>query len=388
MRHKFRIPFDWLMVIALVCFLNLFLQLILPRLLSSFYATYIITPLLWGAFAYFIWRLPRFKAAGKARMRPLLIKLALATACFQIYLMVIAGFLSGFGKSPNSFTLKGIIINLIFAGASLLGTELSRAWLINRLLRRPATFLPLIIALLYTFINIPLKQFSALTHSLEGFTQFMGSTFLPVFMEHLLASFLAMWGGFLPALAYRGVLDVFEWFCPVLPDLNWAMKALTGVVVPITALTMIHDYYSCKLAPGKVRNKDKGMAGNVILSVAAVIFIWFSLGVFPVKPVIIYSGSMRPTFEVGDIVIIAKKNPQSLKTGEIISFHVPDSSIPTIHRINDIKFQEKERFFVTKGDNNRLPDHDPVQEKQVAGKVVLTIPRIGWASIFIKQFFS
>jgi len=41
-------------------------------------------------------------------------------------------------------------------------------------------------------------------------------------------------------------------------------------------------------------------------------------------------------------------------------------------------------WFVTQGDANNAPDN-PVNERQVMGKVVLTIPKLGWVSIYLKE---
>ena len=100
--------------------------------------SYVIQPAFWAMLAIVTLRLPGTKGLSKARMRPFLIKFALGVAVFQVYLMVVSGFLNGFGKSPYSFTIKWILINLIYVGTALLGMELSRAWLINRILRKPS----------------------------------------------------------------------------------------------------------------------------------------------------------------------------------------------------------------------------------------------------------
>lgn len=382
-------PREWLLVLGLVISIPLVMNLVLPRFLSGFLASYVVQPAVWGLLFCLIMRLPRHKGAGKLRMRPALIKLALGIALFQIYLMVIAGFLHNFGRSPNSFTCKGIMINLIFAGTGLIGMEFSRAWLINRLVRKPSAFIPVFIALIYTFICLPLMQIPGHGATLEAVAQFAGSSLLPVFMENLLASFLALWGGALPALVYRGVLQAFNWFCPVLPDLNWAMKALTGIVVPMVGLAIIQEYFFYKYTPGKAkRGAGEGVVSWAVLSSAAVITIWFSLGVFPVRPAVIYSGSMRPTFEVGDVVIVAKRNPRLLKPGDIVSFRMKGSPVPTVHRVIALQNEGGREVFVTKGDANNRPDLDPVRSVQVVGKVVFTIPRVGWASIAIRKLFA
>lgn len=382
MSKKFSIPGDWVFVIGAICLTPLLFEFILPRFLTGSAAVYIAKPMVWVFIALYVICLPRQKSVGKQRLRSALIRVACGIAAFQIYLMVLAGFLDGFGRSPNSFTISGILINLFYATSILTGMELSRAWLINRLLRKPGVLVPVLLALLYTLITIPFKQIPSWGSTLEIWTQFFSSTLLPTSMKHLLASFLAMWGGVVPALAYGGILEAFEWFCPVLPDLNWAMKALVGTVVPLVGLAVIQEYYVYQFFPrSRARFQGKGYVGTAIFGVVLVGIIWFSIGVFPVRPVIIYSGSMRPAFDAGDIVVVAKKDPVFLRAGDIISYRVEDSPVPVIHRIMEIT---EDRIIVTKGDDNNHSDK-PIKPEQVRGKVVLIVPRLGWVSIAIKK---
>ena len=46
------------------------------------------------------------------------------------------------------------------------------------------------------------------------------------------------------------------------------------------------------------------------------------------------------------------------------------------------------KIFITKGDANSEPDVDPVMPDQVTGKVVFTIPKLGWIPIFFKTIFN
>ncbi|MCL6642120.1 MAG: hypothetical protein K6T71_02195 [Candidatus Bipolaricaulota bacterium] len=255
---RIRLPLDWLFVFGLTVSVYTAANFVLPRVFENFFATYVFQPLFLILLAVLIARLPGQRAAGKLSGRPLLVKIALAAALFQIYLAVVAGFFEKFGHSPYSLTPRGVVTNLVYVGAGLAGAEFSRAWLINRLCRKPAVFLPFLIALLYTVFSLPFSQFAVLRKTVEEAVQFFGSTFLPLFAENLLASVFAMWGGALPALAYRGVLQAFYWFSPVLPDLNWAMKALVGTVVPVVGVVVVQQVFLARAHPGRFRKQAGG----------------------------------------------------------------------------------------------------------------------------------
>ena len=91
--------------------------------------------------------------------------------------------------------------------------------------------------------------------------------------------------------------------------------------------------------------------------------------------------------DAGDVVIIAKVPTDVIKEGDVIQFR-KEERITVMHRVIEIQETEGAKFFITKGDDNDEPDTDPVIPQNVVGKVVFTIPKIGWASIVVKSFFT
>lgn len=371
-------------VLGSVIAIYLIINLALPHILNGIVVTYVAQPILWGLLAYAVLRLPRYEAAGKSRLRNFLIKSALAVAGFQVSLSFIAGLFEGFGKSPYSFTPKNIIANLVFVGSALLGIELSRAWLVNRFARRNTALILGLTTLLYTIVMIPPGRFTGLGEA-EATTKFLGSTCLPLFAENLLASVLAFLGGPLASIAYRGTLEAFEWFCPILPDLSGHAKALVGTIAPVIEFLIVQSLYSIQAERG-VRRRAKGegsVAGWIVVTIVGVVMIWFSLGLFPLHPIIVYSGSMRPTMDVGDIAIVVKAPANVVEQGDIIQFRKEEVTV--MHRVVEIQETGDSKFFITKGDANEDPDPDPVLPSQIIGKVIFAVPKIGWVAIGIKN---
>lgn len=99
--------------------------------------------------------------------------------------------------------------------------------------------------------------------------------------------------------------------------------------------------------------------------------------VFGVTPFIVLSGSMEPTIMPGDLVIIRAQNIDKYKAGDVATY-LEDSAAYT-HRI----IAEEGGMFVFKGDNNNVAD-DKVASSQLMGKVILRIPKIGLAILFLK----
>ncbi len=92
---------------------------------------------------------------------------------------------------------------------------------------------------------------------------------------------------------------------------------------------------------------------------------------------VVTSGSMRPTLEIGDLLIVVKADPYQLRVGDIIVFRVPWSKSLIVHRIVRIETDPTGLIFYTKGDNNVVMDPGYRTLNDIYGKVVLRIPYIG-----------
>lgn len=373
--------------IALLAGIYLALNLGLAKAIGGFAGNYLVQPILWLILGGIVIFLPRYRTAARLKDKASIIQLALMFGFFQVMLSVIGGLFANFGKSPYSFTPTGIMTNLLFVAAMLFGMEVSRAWLINHLSKKH-TFLALaFVAIIYTLLSIPLTQITGLRLEAASIST-INSTLLPSLAENLLATFLALLAGPIPALVYRGIVQAFWWFSPILPDLPFMFQGLIGTALPVVGLVVMNSLYSPQTGHKKKRRTESGsLAGWIVTSVIAVVIIWFAVGLFPLQPALVASGSMEPKMYAGDVVIIAKVPADKIEMGDIIQFRVP-SEVTVMHRVIEIQETEGGKVFITKGDANDKPDSEPVLPENVVGKAVLTIPKIGWASIVVKQFFT
>ena len=380
--------YRWWLVFGMLIAVYLVINLGLRHLtISTTLKAYIIPPILWLLLALVVRASPGYRTAGKAGARTAIMQLALMIGFFQVVLYVIGGLFSNFGQSPYSFAPLGIAQNVFLVGSMLVGMEVSRAWLINHL-GRSRTLLALgFVTLLYTMASIPLAQVTGLRPNVESIS-FLNSTLIPSLAENMLASMLALQAGPLAAIAYRGVLQGFWWFCPILPDLPWVFKGLLGTAVPIIGLAVVQSLYPLRMGRAKARPAREGSPTSwIITAVFCVVIIWFAVGLFPLHPSVVLSGSMRPVMDAGDVVIVAKIPTDTIEVGDIIQFRRPEK-ITIMHRVIEIQGTEEAKLFITKGDDNDEPDTDPVIPENVVGKLVLKIPKIGWASIVVKSFFT
>lgn len=101
----------------------------------------------------------------------------------------------------------------------------------------------------------------------------------------------------------------------------------------------------------------------------------------------ILTQSMQPNINPYDVIVdIAVNDPEDIQVGDIITF-VSTSSLTkgmTItHRVYDIKQENGEYMYYTKGDDNLGPDALPAPYSNVLGKVLFHIPQLGRIQSFL-----
>lgn len=94
---------------------------------------------------------------------------------------------------------------------------------------------------------------------------------------------------------------------------------------------------------------------------------------------LVQSGSMEPTIMTGDVIIVQPQTGYDVK--DVITF-TDTTGRKTTHRIID---QTVGGEFITRGDANRVQDNSQVRAKDVVGKVILTLPRLGYLVVFSKS---
>lgn len=87
------------------------------------------------------------------------------------------------------------------------------------------------------------------------------------------------------------------------------------------------------------------------------------------------SGSMTPTYPVNSLVIVRDVDPETIETGDVITFVMNEDGMLVTHRVVSVDANEK--TFRTKGDANNVEDAEPVIWGNVVGKVMFGIPAVG-----------
>ena len=148
----------------------------------------------------------------------------------------------------------------------------------------------------------------------------------------------------------------------------------------------------------KIEKKDNVKKKNKVISVIEYIIIFVIVFVnailifktvnnpnktpdlFGKKAFIIVSGSMIPTINIGDIVII--NDTTNVKTNDIIAFR--EGGMVIVHRIiNEEVDVTGKTMYKTKGDNNNVEDLNLVDTLDIEGLFMFKIPYLGNIILFL-----
>jgi signal peptidase I len=126
-----------------------------------------------------------------------------------------------------------------------------------------------------------------------------------------------------------------------------------------------------------------GVSFFFLIAVASFFLLPHVPGVGALDVKIVKSGSMEPNVMTGGIVFI--REIPSYTIGDIITFQTVGADIPTTHRIIGTELFNGKTHFVTKGDANEERDTDLVSPSMIHGKMLLTVPNIGFVFDFARQ---
>ena len=120
--------------------------------------------------------------------------------------------------------------------------------------------------------------------------------------------------------------------------------------------------------------------------VGSVLFLALS-PVFGIRFDVVLSGSMSPSLNTGDLVLVTEAPPIDLKEGDVIVFDSPLGTGLVCHRIVAVG-QGSDITFQTKGDSNEDPDPFLVPSASVMGKVQVVVPWMGYVVQYLRGPFG
>jgi len=113
----------------------------------------------------------------------------------------------------------------------------------------------------------------------------------------------------------------------------------------------------------------------VVLLVLLVLVIPRLLGAVPLA---VLTSSMEPSLPPGTLVVSQPLDPAEVGIGDVITYQPEAGNRSLItHRVISVGYGADGQTFVLQGDNSEAAD-DPIIEDQVMGKVIYSVPLVGY----------
>ena len=342
---------------------------------------YIINPFFWIGLSIVLHFLLGKNIENKKLKRPIIEYSIIASLVFIIVYML-SGLFVTFGKNPYNTTLKGLLHNLWIFGVILVAKEYIRYKLINNVYEKDKSKIAIFISFVYIIIDIEITRFIGTNTSIYSIIEYAIQSILPNIAKNIVFSYIAINGTYTASIIYQIITNLYFWISPILPNSPWIMTTIIDITIPVILFLYIR-FIKNKLNIFKSResimNSDPR---NIIPFIIVIILaIWFAIGIFPIKPIAIASGSMEDTLYVGDIAIIKKCNANDVNVGDIIEYQMEGYTV--VHRIKEKNQRNGEFFFITQGDNNSSADREEVREDQLIGKLIFKIRYLGYPAIWL-----
>ncbi len=373
-------------ILALYLLFNIFV--IIPNRSGMNLYNELINPLMWIVIcvvAIFLGKDSGLRVrSGVNKTQSLLIVLII-----YIILYFLSGLIFGFERTPYSKDILSVLLNLWSFGSIIILQEYVRLQLVKN--ENKKMYSLILTTLVFFVLNLNYSNF------LDNFTDFKtifiyaSSVLLPAIAESAVLTYLIYTSGVKASIIYRLFVTIPPFLIPIVPSLDWFVTAVVGVVLPLAVYIYI-NYVNVVKNERLSRGERKRYSPVVYIPVFALIAVFaaFVMGLFKYQPVAVLSGSMSPTFNRGDAVIINKLTKQEkneLKKGDIIQFISGTRYV--VHRIYKVTNDEYgNKAFITKGDHNNAPDSDQVSLDNVIGKVSFSVPLIGYPSVWLTGVIS
>lgn len=312
------------------------------------------------------------------------ISLEIIISLFIFFLLFyLSGLLIGYAKTNNYLTgnaLQNIVIPLIIY-------LIVKEYLRYSLITKSSENLALIILMTITFIfldnTIPFA-ISGVTFSKRTFLLF-ALTFLPSLTENILCSWITYHFGFKPSLIYVLIIKLYPYLLPIIPNPNEYIYSIIFFLLPIVILFKLRKWLTMDRVNEEVeRSRKKQLWPYIPLTIIVITLVYFVSGYFKYYAVAIATGSMVPTINKGDVVIVNQQfTEDDLETGAVIAYKYGGKVI--VHRINDLIKKDKIIIIYTKGDANNDIDGWKVTPDMIIGIVKKKVPAIGFPTIWLNE---
>lgn len=298
------------------------------------------------------------------------------------------GLFLGYVKSPYKRDIVSIIKNIFPVILIIISSEYLRYMIIKK--SENNKFLIVLTIILFIIIDLTLNVSYYNLNKMDDLLTYLTSIFLTsVFKNFILTVFVYRYG-MIQNIIYRLILELYIYIVPITPDLGIYLDSVLLMVYPIL-LGLLTNYGFEKEKKKDYRDhKVFGKIISTIIILMVALIVALNSNLFRYWMAVVATGSMEPTINIGDAIIVDKKYQKELdklKKGDVLVFKI-GKKIYT-HRIIKIDKKQNNYRIKTKGDRKgQLTDSWTVTNKDVIGVVKYRIKYVGYPTVWLSRILE
>jgi len=298
------------------------------------------------------------------------------------------GLLLNYIKTPYNRSFLSILSNIFSTVLIIFSSEYLRYMIVKKGEKNKLVLIFAIILFILVDLTMNVKYYNLEVAS--ELLEFSVALLLPSFFKNFMLTTLTYRYGMKPSILYRLLMELYIYIMPFTPDLGLYLESILLMIFPMLLIKIVSYGFE------KEKKKDYNSKNNfnlifkvTVLMLAAVI-IGLNSNLFRFWMAAVGSGSMEPTINIGDIIIVDKSyqnHLDKLNVGDILVFKI-GKNIYT-HRITNITKDNEEYSINTKGDRiGQAADSWVVTNKSVIGVVKYKIKYLGYPTVWLSRFLE
>ena len=329
-----------------------------------------------------------FEKDNKRLKKEVTFEVFICTIIFLLFYYIFGVFIS-FAYTDDYLTIYGIEKIILPLLLTIVFKEDLRKSLLTKC--GDSKFLMIYTVLIFILIDISSSLSIIKINDSYNIFLFIALTLLPSISRNIFATYVSKNVGTNPIILYLIIMTLYEYIIPIVPNPNRYLKSIIDFIIPIIMLVRVIkvvDKYSDKDYEIE-RNYNKLRVAYLIIPIFITsLVVYLVSGYFKYYAIAIASGSMKPVFDRGYVVVVEQvgakyDNYDKLQNGEIIAFKTEKEIV--VHRIIKKIETKDEVIYYTKGDANPKEDNYAIKRENIVGIVRFKVPFIGYPTIWLSE---
>lgn len=155
----------------------------------------------------------------------------------------------------------------------------------------------------------------------------------------------------------------------------WAEALLDGTSGSATTAAPLVDERS---EPSSWTSRADRLTMGLVVGASIAVVLVLALVLAGIRPLVVRSGSMEPTYSVGDVVLVASERAGDVRPGQVVTrFDAPQAPDSLTHRVQEVARNGDLVQVTTRGDANDATEVWAVPADRQVGVVVASVPFAG-----------